>query len=101
MQATIKEKEAELLAALEEAHTQLADNNLSAHSHTKVTIGECQEDMELLHRILSEKSGAVKDQILTAQDSGIDNATMETSKELFNSFDDNGDGLLHCCSTRS
>ena len=48
MQATIKEKEAELLAALEEAHTQLADNNLSAHSHTKVTIGECQEDMELL-----------------------------------------------------
>ena len=94
MQATIKEKEAELLAALEEAHTQLADNNLSAHSHTKVTIGECQEDMELLHRILTEKSGAVKDQILAAQDSGIDNATMETSKELFNSFDDNGDGLL-------
>ena len=92
--AQIESEGAQLYGAVELCNQDLVDNGANASERTKVSIGECAEDFELLKRILSERQKAVQEQIMEKNDLGIDVATMETSKELFESFDLNKDGLL-------
>ena len=90
----IESEGTQLFGAVELCNQDLVDNGANASERTKVSIGECAEDFELLKRILSERQKAVQEQIMEKNDLGIDVATMETSKELFESFDLNKDGYL-------